>query len=92
MGVLDEKDFDDVMRLQKQLTSSMIDDFELDSKIKLLTIFDEVVGSKKKVQTEKLLIEAENQGMSELEVMSTVEKLKKDALLYEPQPGYLQKY
>jgi len=38
MGVLDEKDFDDVMRLQKQLTSSMIDEFELDSKIKVLTM------------------------------------------------------
>ena len=65
MGVLDEKDFDDVMRLQKQLTSSMIDEFELDSKIKVLTIYDEVASGKKKVQTEKLLIEAENQGMSE---------------------------
>lgn len=92
MGVLDEKDFDDVMRLQKQLQSSMIDEFELDSKIKILTIYDEVAGGKKKVQTEKLLIEAENQGMSELEIMSTIEKLKKDGLIFEPQPGYLQKY
>jgi DNA replicative helicase MCM subunit Mcm2 (Cdc46/Mcm family) len=92
MGVLDEKEFDDVMRLQRQLSSSMIDEFELDSKIKVLTIFDEVAGSKKKVQTEKLLIESENQGMSEFEVMSTIEKLKKDGLVYEPQPGYLQKY
>ncbi len=92
MGVLDEKEFDDVMRLQKQMSSSVIDEFELDSKIKILTIFDEVAGSKKKIQTEKLLIEAENQGMSEFEVMSTVEKLKKDNMLFEPQPGYLQKY
>jgi DNA replicative helicase MCM subunit Mcm2 (Cdc46/Mcm family) len=92
MGVLDEKDFDDVMRLQKQLQSSMIDEFELDSKIKILTIFDEVATGKKKVQTEKLLVEAENQGLSELEIMSTIEKLKKDGLIFEPQPGYLQKY
>ena len=66
MGVLDETDFDDVIRLQKQLASSMLDDFELDSKIKVLTIIDEVAGGKKKVQTEKVLVEAEHQGMSEL--------------------------
>jgi DNA replicative helicase MCM subunit Mcm2 (Cdc46/Mcm family) len=92
MGVLDEKDFDEVMRLQRQLQSSMMNDFELDSKIKILTIFDEVAGSKKKVQTEKLILESENQGMSEAEITATIEKLKKDALLFEPQPGYLQKY
>jgi hypothetical protein len=32
MGVLDEKDFDDVMRLQKQLATSVMDDFELENK------------------------------------------------------------
>ncbi len=92
MGVLDETDFDDVIRLQKQLASSMLDDFELDSKIKVLTIIDEVAGGKKKVQTEKVLVEAEHQGMSELEVSGVIEKLKRDGLILEPQPGYLQKY
>jgi len=92
MGILDGSEFDDVMRLQKQLASSMLDDFELDSKIKILTIFDELVGSKKKIQTEKLLIEAEHHGMSEFEIASIVDKLKRDGLLFEPQPGYLQKY
>ncbi len=92
MGVLDGTDFEDVMRLQKQLNASMLDDFELDSKIKILTIFDELVGSKKKVHTEKLLIELEHRGMGELEAVSIIDKLKKDGLLFEPQPGYLQKY
>ena len=92
MGVLDESEFDEVIKLQKQLASSMVDDFELDSKTKILTLLDEIVGKKKKVQTEKMLIEAENQGMSEMEVMATIEKLKKDGLIFEPQPGYLQKY
>jgi len=92
MGVLDGSEFDDVMRLQKQLASSMLDDFELDSKIKVLTIFDELVGNKKKIQTEKLLIEAEHHGMGEFEITSVIEKLKRDGLLFEPQPGYLQKY
>jgi hypothetical protein len=86
MGVLDGSEFDDVMRLQKQLASSMLDDFELDSKIKVLTIFDELVGNK------KLLIEAEHHGMGEFEITSVIEKLKRDGLLFEPQPGYLQKY
>jgi len=92
MGVLDGTEFDDVVRLQNQLNASMLDDFELDSKIKILTLFDELVGSKKKIQTEKLMIEAEHHGMGELEVSSIIEKLKRDGLLFEPQPGYLQKY
>jgi len=92
MGVLDGTDFEDVMRLQKRLASSMLDEFELDSKIKVLTIFDEIAGSKKKVQTEKLMIEAENHGMGEFEITSIIEKLKRDGLLFEPQQGYLQKY
>jgi DNA replicative helicase MCM subunit Mcm2 (Cdc46/Mcm family) len=91
MGVLDGTEFDDVVRLQKQLASSMLDDFELDSKIKVLTIFDELAGNKKKIQTEKLLIEAEHHGMGEFEITSIIEKLKRDGLLFEPQPGYLQK-
>jgi DNA replicative helicase MCM subunit Mcm2 (Cdc46/Mcm family) len=92
MGVLDGTEFDDVMRLQKQLASSMMDDFELDAKIKVLTIFDELAGNKKKIHTEKLLIEAAHHGMGEFEVSSVIEKLKRDGLLFEPQPGYLQKY
>lgn len=92
MGVLDDLDFDDVMKLQRQMASSVVNDFELDSKIKILTIFDELVGKKSKIQTEKLIIEAENRGMSEKEIINTIDKLKKDGMLSEPQPGYLQKY
>jgi DNA replicative helicase MCM subunit Mcm2 (Cdc46/Mcm family) len=90
MGVLDDGEFDEVMRLQRQLASSMMDDFELDSKIKLLTILDEI-GGRKKIHTEKLIQEAEQQGMTEVEVSATIEKLKKDGLVQEPQPGYIQK-
>lgn len=92
MGVLDDTEFDEVMKLQRQLASSMMNDFEMDNKIKLLTIFDEVVGKKKKVQTEQVISEAENQGMTEMEITATIEKLKRDGILFEPQPGYLQKY
>lgn len=92
MGVLDELDFDDVMKLQRQMASSVVNDFELDSKIKILTIFDELVGKKSKIQTEKLIVEAENRGMSEREILATIDKLKSDGMLSEPQPGYLQKY
>jgi len=92
MGVLDDTEFDEVMKLQRQLASSMMNDFELDTKIKLLTIFDEVAGKRKKVQTEQVISEAENQGMAEMEITATIEKLKRDGILFEPQPGYLQKY
>lgn len=38
------------------------------------------------------MIEAEHHGMSEFEISSIIDKLKRDGLLFEPQPGYLQKY
>lgn len=91
MGILDDTEFDEVMRLQKQLASTMMNEYELDAKIKLLVIFDEVIGKRKKIQTEELIVEAENQGMTEIEITATIEKLKKDGILFEPQPGYLQK-
>ena len=91
MGVLDDIDFDDVVRLQRQLSSSMVNEYELDSKIKILMIFDEIAGSKKKVHTEELMVQAEHRGMSEFEILGIIDKLKKDGMLFEPQPGYLQK-
>ncbi|MEM4637741.1 MAG: hypothetical protein QXK76_01785 [Candidatus Woesearchaeota archaeon] len=91
MGILDDTEFDEVMRLQKQLASTMMNEYELDAKIKLLVIFNEVIGKRKKIQTEELIVEAENQGMTEIEITATIEKLKKDGILFEPQPGYLQK-
>lgn len=92
MGVLDDTEFDDVVRLQRQLNASMLDEFELDSKIKILSIIDEVAGSKKMVHTEKIILEAGHQGMSEFEATSVLEKLKKDGLVFEPKRGFLQKY
>ncbi len=92
MGVLDGTDFDEVVKLQRQLNTSMLDEFELDSKIKILTIIDEVAGGKKKVHTEKIIQEAEHQGMSEFEITSILDKLKRDGMITEPQPGYIQKY
>jgi DNA replicative helicase MCM subunit Mcm2 (Cdc46/Mcm family) len=92
MGILDGSEFDELMRMQRQMASSIVNDFEIDNKVKILNIIEEVAGKKKKVQTEKILQEAEAQGMMESDALSILEKLKKEGMVFEPQPGYLQKY
>ncbi len=91
MGILDGSEFDELMKLQRQMASSIVNDFEVDNKIKILNIIDEVAGKKKKVQTEKVIQEAEAQGMLESDAISIIDKLKKEGMVFEPQPGYLQK-
>lgn len=92
MGILDGSEFDELMRLQRQMASSIVNDFEIDNKVKILNIIEEVAGKKKKVQTEKILQEAEAQGMLESDAISIIDKLIKEGMVFEPQPGYLQRY
>jgi DNA replicative helicase MCM subunit Mcm2 (Cdc46/Mcm family) len=92
MGILDESEFDELLRKQKDMASRIVQESETDNKIKILTIFDSLVKPKeKKVQKEHLLIEAQVEGLSEKEAVEIIEKLKDDGIFYEPQPGYIAK-
>jgi DNA replicative helicase MCM subunit Mcm2 (Cdc46/Mcm family) len=89
---MDEADFEDLLRVQNRMAQMVAREAETDIKIKLLTIIDEMITPKrKKIQVELLLIEAESQGMSEGEILATIDKLKDDDILIEPEQGYIQK-
>jgi DNA replicative helicase MCM subunit Mcm2 (Cdc46/Mcm family) len=92
MAILDETEFDELIRIQRQMAGAIVREAEVDNMIKVISIVDASVTLKrKKVQVEHVLIEAQMQGLSEREAIATLEVLKTDGILFEPEPGYVQK-
>jgi len=92
MAILDESEFENLLRIQRQMASSIINEAEIDVKIRLLNIIDDMLkGKKKKVQVEQILIEGQLEGFTENDVRQTLQKLKDDNLIVEPEIGFIQK-
>ncbi|MFH1174219.1 MAG: hypothetical protein V1725_03745 [archaeon] len=92
MAVLDESEFEQLLRYQRQMATSIINDAEIDVKIKILNMIDDMSkGKRKKIQMEQLLIEGQIEGLTERDIRETIEKLKADNLVIEPETGYVQK-
>lgn len=74
------------------MASRILQESSVDVKIKLMDIINDMVTDKnKKVQIESIIIEAVNQGFTEKEVIDLIEDLKKDHVVYETSPGFLQR-
>jgi DNA replicative helicase MCM subunit Mcm2 (Cdc46/Mcm family) len=87
---MDDTDFDRLMQIQRMTASRIRQESEVDNKIKILDIITSLTSFKKpKVQIEEVIIEANVQGLAEAEVMATIDELKKDHLVREPEPGYI---
>ncbi|NQU98048.1 hypothetical protein HQ533_01150 [Candidatus Woesearchaeota archaeon] len=88
---MDDSDFDRLMEIQRMTASSIRQESEVDNKIKILDILNEFTASKgKKILVEAVIIEAGIQGLAESEVMTTLDALKSDGTVKEPEPGYVQ--
>ncbi len=73
------------------MASRIVQEDEVDSKIKLFDIIRGMVTpKKKKIQIEELIVEASLDGMTETDVDRLLDKLKEDHMVYEPEPGYIQ--
>ena len=89
---MEESDFDELMRIQRFMASRIVQESEMDAKIKLLDLINEMHLDKKgRINKEKLLVEAQLQGMSENEVTRLIEELKRDHFIAEEEEGYLRK-
>jgi DNA replicative helicase MCM subunit Mcm2 (Cdc46/Mcm family) len=85
-------DFNDLLRIQRMMASTIIQESSVDSKIKLLDLINKLVTDRnRKVQTETVLIEAENEGFSEAEVLHLIDELIEDNLIIQPEVGYLKR-
>ena len=89
---MNEEEFQDLMRQQRMLAQSIVQESSTDSKIKLLDIINELVTPKnKKIQIESVILEAANQGFTENETITLIDELKKDHVVYETEQGFLQR-
>lgn len=88
---MDDSDFDRLMEIQRMTAASIRQESEVDNKIKILDILNGLTATKgKKIQVEEVIIEAGIQGLAEAEVMSTLDALKADRMVKEPEIGYVQ--
>jgi len=79
------------MRLQRMMASRIVEEQDMDNKIKLMNIINELVtGPKQHVQKEAVLVEADLQGLPERETLRLLEELKKDNFIIE-KDGYIKK-
>ena len=84
-------DFDRLMEVQRMTASLIRQEAEVDNKIKIIEIVTDLSASRNgKVQVEEVLIEADIQGLSEEEVLATIDSLKRDGLVQEPEVGFVQ--
>jgi DNA replicative helicase MCM subunit Mcm2 (Cdc46/Mcm family) len=89
---MNEEEFQDLLRQQRFLAQSIVQESSMDSKIKLMDIINGLVTNKnKKIHIESVIVEAVNEGMSEREALTMIDELKKDHLVYETTPGFLQR-
>ncbi len=89
---MDEADFEDLMRIQRMMAGRIASETETESKIKLMSIINDLVTDKnKKIHKEAMLVEAEAQGMTEAEVTRVLKSLKDDHFIIEPEEGFIKR-
>nr|MCK4930201.1 hypothetical protein [Nanoarchaeota archaeon] len=89
---MDEADFEDLMRIQRLMAGRIASETETESKIKLMSIINDLVTDKnKKIHKEAMLVEAEAQGMTEAEVTRVLKSLKDDHFIIEPEEGFIKR-
>ena len=86
------EDFDELLRIQRQMAGRIVQESNTDKKLQLLDIISDFCGVKnKKVQTEQVLIEATSLGWSEAEVLRLIDELVDLGYLKIPEEGFVQK-
>jgi DNA replicative helicase MCM subunit Mcm2 (Cdc46/Mcm family) len=81
MGV-DRLDFDEIMKIQNLMASRIAQESEVDTKIKILDIIQNLLGSNKRfVQVEEVLLEAKYEHISEQSAMQTLDELESDRMI-----------
>lgn len=89
---MNEEEFQELLRQQRMLAQNIVQESSTDSKIKLLDIINDMITPRnKKIQIENIILEAMNQGFTEQEALTLLDELKKDHVLYETSPGFIQR-
>ncbi len=86
---MDSDEFDELMKIQKRAASRIIEESNEDDKISLITIINELSVSKKRIPVESVILEAEQQDISESTAISLLDQLKKDRII-KVEEGFIQ--
>ncbi len=87
---MDESEFEELMRIQRMTLRSVTSESETDDKIKLMNIINNMmIGKKKKIHKESIIIEAQLEGMGESDIERFIDLLKKDSMIAEPEEGFI---
>jgi DNA replicative helicase MCM subunit Mcm2 (Cdc46/Mcm family) len=88
---MNPNDFDDLLRIQRMMASKIMEESNVDSKIKIMNILRDMSGAKnKKIQVEEVIIETQSQGYSENETIRILEELIKDKFIIIPEEGFVK--
>jgi hypothetical protein len=86
---MDSDEFDELMKIQKRAASRIIEETNEDDKISLMTIINELSTFKKRIPIESVILEAEQQGISEANTLSLLDQLKTDRII-KLKEGFIQ--
>lgn len=85
-------DIEKLMHYQNMLQKSLRKEQQVDKKIELLSIINQLTfGPKNLVQKEEVIIEATQRGFTEKEVDFYLQELVKENIIFESSPGYIKK-
>ena len=88
---MNPNDFDDLLRIQRMMASKIMEESNVDSKIRIMNLLRDMSGSKnKKIQVEEIIIEAQSEGYNENETLRILEELVKDKFITIPEEGFVK--
>ncbi len=87
---MDAGEFDELMRVQRNMASRLRQENELDRKVSLLSIIQGLNPDKKgRILTEQIMVEARDQGFSDEEVERLIDELERDGYLQRVEMGIM---
>lgn len=89
---METSDFNELMKYQNLLQQKLRKASQVDRKIELLSIINQLtIGPKNLVQKERIILEANSRGFSSFEIEKYLAELSKDNIIFESSPGYIRK-
>ena len=77
----DRLDFDEIVRIQNLMASNIARENEVNGKLDIIEIINQLKGKKKFVQVEEVIVESKYNNISEDEVMLILDELEKDNII-----------
>jgi len=78
---MDGSDFDEIMRIQRLMASRIAQENEVDIKIKIIELLNELGAKKKAIHIDEVVVEARYVGVSEKLVLDTLNNLEDDHII-----------